>query len=316
MSFRHHAGFEFHRIGLFSQRDLCYITARPSIGCARLQARRVAFVLTQRNGVSFKKGRGTAMTKMPVLFVGHGSPMNAVEDNRYTRTWREIAKRIPKPEVILSVSAHWYGKGTRINNAPAPRTIYDMYGFPKELYEVQYNAPGSPGMARRARELISRETQYDTSWGTDHGTWSVLVHLYPDGDIPVFQISIDAAAPPETHYKIGRELRSLRDQGVLIFGTGNVVHNLRMVDWNKANQGFDWAEEFDAYICDNILNKNHDNILKFKEQGRIARLAVPTPDHFYPLLYALGASDGEDQISVYNQSGELGSLTMTAYLWA
>lgn len=255
------------------------------------------------------------MSKMPVLFVGHGSPMNAIEDNIYTRTWRSIAERIPKPEVILSVSAHWYTKGTRIMNEENPKTIYDMYGFPKELYEVSYNTAGSPSIAKVSKEMISRETKFDNSWGIDHGTWSVLVHMYPDRDIPVYQISVDAEAPPEVHYKIGKELRDLREQGVLILGTGNIVHNLRLVDWSKAGEGYDWAYEFDDYIYENIINKNHDNILKFNELGNIAKLAVPTPDHFYPLMYTLGASEDHDRISVYNKFGELGSLTMTAYLW-
>lgn len=255
------------------------------------------------------------MSKMPVLFVGHGSPMNAIEDNQYSRTWRSISARIPKPEAILSISAHWYTKGTKIMNEENPKTIYDMYGFPRELYEVTYNTEGSPGFAEISKNLISKESKYDNSWGIDHGTWSVLVHMYPDRNIPVFQISIDADAPPEEHYKIGRELRSLREQGVLIFGTGNIVHNLRLVNWHKANKGFDWAYEFDEYIYDNILNRNHEKILRFNDLGDIALLAVPTPDHFYPLLYTLGASYEDDKISVYNKSCELGSLTMTAYLF-
>ncbi|MCK9438058.1 MAG: 4,5-DOPA dioxygenase extradiol [Synergistaceae bacterium] len=255
------------------------------------------------------------MTKMPVVFVGHGSPMNAIEDNIYSRTWRKMAELIPKPEVILSVSAHWYTKGTKIMNEENPKTIYDMYGFPSELYEVIYNSPGSPEMAEASKALISRETNYDNSWGIDHGTWSVLVHMYPDRDIPVFQISIDAGAPPETHYKIGREIRSLREHGVLIFGTGNIVHNLRLADWSKAGEGFDWAYEFDGFVHESIMKKDHDKILKYQDQGNLAKLAVPIQDHFYPLLYALGASDEDDKISVYNRSCELGSLTMTSYIW-
>lgn len=255
------------------------------------------------------------MQRMPVLFVGHGSPMNAIEDNAYTRTWREIAERMPKPEVILSVSAHWYTKGTRIMSDGNPKTIHDMYGFPKRLYEVMYDTKGSPAMAEASKALISKETVFDNSWGIDHGTWSVLVHMYPDRDIPVFQISIDANAPAQVHYSIGNELKALREQGVLILGTGNIVHNLRLVDWDKPGQGFDWANEFDDFIFDSIMKNQHNNILRFAELGDIAKLAVPTPDHFYPLLYALGASDENDSISVHNKSGELGSITMTAYLW-
>ena len=255
------------------------------------------------------------MTRMPVIFVGHGSPMNAIEDNDYSRTWQSLAKRIPRPEVILSISAHWYTKGTKIMNEEKPETIYDMYGFPKELYEIVYNSPGSPSTAKIVKDMISKETEYDNSWGIDHGTWSILVHMYPDKDIPVFQISIDADAPPEVHYKIGEELKSLREDGVLIFGTGNVVHNLRLVDWHKGSKGFDWAYEFDDYIHENILKGNHNNIIKYAELGEIAKLAVPTPDHFYPLLYALGASDKKDKVSIFNKSCELGSLTMTGYLW-
>lgn len=251
------------------------------------------------------------MTKMPVLFVGHGSPMNAIEDNEYSRTWTSIAERIPNPKVIVSISAHWFTKGTKIMNEEKPKTIYDMYGFPKELYEIEYNSPGSPSIAKVTKKLISKESEYDNSWGIDHGTWSVLVHMYPDRDIPVFQISIDASAPPEAHYNIGKELRSLREEGVLIFASGNVVHNLRLVDWHKGSKGFDWAYEFDDYIYENIKTRSYNKIIKYNELGEV----VPTPDHFYPLLYALGASDEEDKVSVFNKSCELGSLTMTGYLW-
>lgn len=255
------------------------------------------------------------MTKMPVVFIGHGSPMNAIEDNRYTRTWRALGERFPMPTAILSVSAHWFTQGTRIMDKENPRTVYDMYGFPKELYEITYNSPGSPSFAKRAKELISRETVFDNSWGIDHGTWSVLVHMYPDRNIPVFQVSIDADAPPETHYQIGHELRALREQGILILGSGNIVHNLRCVDWGMVGKGFDWAQEFDGWINEKIIKGDYQEILRFREKGDIARLAVPTPDHFYPLLYTLGASDEKNTVTVYNQSCELGSLSMTAYVW-
>ncbi len=254
------------------------------------------------------------MTKMPVIFIGHGSPMNAIEDNDYTKGWIEMANRIPKPKAIISISAHWFTKGTKIMNEEMPKTIYDMYGFPKELYEIVYNSPGSPELAKVAMKLISKDTEYDNSWGIDHGTWSVLVHMYPDRDIPLFQISVDAYAPPEAHYQIGRELRDLREEGVLIFGTGNIVHNLRKINWDMSKKGFDWAYEFDDFIYDNIISNNHDNILRYMELGEVAKLAVPTTDHFYPLLYVLGASSDDYKVSVYNKSPELGSLTMTSYL--
>ena len=255
------------------------------------------------------------MSKMPVIFVGHGSPMNAIEDNDYTRIWREIGERIPKPKAIISVSAHWFTKGTKIMNEEQPKTVYDMYGFPKELYEVKYDPPGSRDLAKTVKELISKETEYDNSWGIDHGTWSVLVHMFQDKDIPLFQISIDAQAQPEEHYRIGEELSSLREEGVLIFASGNIVHNLRLVDWNMMKKGYEWAHQFDDYILENILKNNHDNIVSYQSLGETANLAVPTTDHFYPLLYALGASKEEDKVTVFNQSGELGSLTMTSYLF-
>lgn len=255
------------------------------------------------------------MSKMPVLFVGHGSPMNAIEDNDYSRTWKKLGEHIAKPEVILSVSAHWYTKGTKIMNTENPKTIYDMYGFPEALYEVVYDVLGSPKTAERSKDLISREARYDNTWGIDHGTWSVLNHMYPKKDIPVIQISVDAEAPPEVHYQIGRELNQLRQEGVLLFGSGNIVHNLRLMDWQKEKQGFEWAYDFDEFIYQSILDKNHEAILNYKDRGESARLAVPTPDHFYPLLYMLGAAEAEDQISIYNKSCEMGSLSMTAYLW-
>ncbi len=255
------------------------------------------------------------MSKMPILFVGHGSPMNAIEDNTYSRVWREMAKKIPKPKSIVSISAHWYTSGTKIMNEEKPKTIYDMYGFPQELYEIIYSPPGNRELAQNAKELITRESVFDSSWGIDHGTWSVLVHMYPARDIPVFQISVDAAAPPEVHYQIGKELKPLRDEGVLLFGTGNIVHNLPLIDWGIGAKGFDWAYEFDDFIKENIEKANHGDILRYQSLGRTAKLAVPTPDHFNPLLYILGASDEEDNVSVYNNSCLMGSMSMTSYLF-
>jgi 4,5-DOPA dioxygenase extradiol len=256
------------------------------------------------------------MSKMPMMFIGHGSPMNAIEDNSYTRSWREMVKKIPKPESIVSISAHWYTKGTKIMNEENPKTVYDMYGFPKELYEISYNVPGNPKLAENVKNLITKQSVFDNSWGIDHGTWSVLVHMYPERDIPVFQISIDASAPPEDHYQIGKELKSLRNQGVLLFGTGNIVHNLRMIDWGMDDKGFDWAYKFDEYIRENIENRNHENVINYLSLGETAKLAVPTPDHFNPILYILGAYDKEDKISTYNNSCMMGSLSMTSYLFS
>ena len=255
------------------------------------------------------------MSKMPMMFIGHGSPMNAIEDNRYTRNWKEMAKKIPRPKSIVSISAHWYTDGTKIMNEEKPKTIHDMYGFPEELYKVFYEAPGNPALASKVKQLISKESAFDDSWGIDHGTWSVLTHMYPERDIPVFQISVDASAPPEVHYQIGKEIKSLRDQDVLLFASGNIVHNLRMVDWSMEEKGYDWAYQFDDYIKENIENKNHENVIQYLKQGEIAKLAVPTPDHFNPILYLLGASENEDQITVYNSGCTLGGLSMTSYLF-
>lgn len=254
------------------------------------------------------------MAKMPVLFVGHGSPMNAIEDNNYTKGWVEIAKRIPKPKAIIAISAHWYTKGTKVMDEESPKTIYDMYGFPKELYDIVYGVSGNPALARRAQELITAPSVADNSWGIDHGTWSVLVHMYPERDVPVFQISVDAAAPAAVHYRIGKELGALREEGVLLLGSGNVVHNLRLVDWDMGEKGFGWAKEFDNHIADSITAQNHDAVINYRSLGKTAELAVPMPDHYYPLLYILGASDEGDGVTVFNRSCTLGSVSMTSYL--
>lgn len=254
------------------------------------------------------------ISTMPVLFVGHGSPMNAIEENEFTKNWAKVAQLFPRPKAILSISAHWYTNGTRITDAANPRTVYDMYGFPKELYQIVYNAPGAPELAHLAKSLIHRETIIDNSWGIDHGTWSVLHKMYPAADIPVLQLSVDQNAAAEIHYEIGKELKSLREQGVLIFASGNVVHNLRMVDWNM-DQGYPWAEEFDEYIKEKILHKEYEDVVHYERAGQSAQMAFPTPEHFYPLLYVLGAVRDSDQPKVFNESCVLGGLSMTSYLF-
>ncbi|NDL66476.1 4,5-DOPA dioxygenase extradiol [Anaerotalea alkaliphila] len=257
------------------------------------------------------------MMKMPVLFIGHGSPMNAVEDNSFTRSWEKVAEKIPRPKAILSVSAHWYTEGTRVLEAEAPRTIHDMYGFPRELYEIVYDAPGAPELARRAKGMLPVEASTDNSWGIDHGTWSVLQRMYPERDIPVFQVSVDATAPPEAHLAMGRSLQPLREEGVLILGSGNVVHNLRLVDFHKRD-GFPWADMFDRWILDRVRKNGRlhrpEEAADHGAAGEAGRLAVPTPDHFYPLLYVLGAAEQGEQVEVFNESRIMGSVSMTCYL--
>lgn len=252
--------------------------------------------------------------KMPVLFVGHGSPLNAIEDNSFTRNWTEIAGRIPKPEAILSISAHWYTEGTRIQDTKYPKMVYDMYGFPDELYRVEYKAEGSPEMARLTMSLITRTVTADNNWGYDHGTWSVLKKMYPQSDIPVFQLSVDSLAGAEIHFQLGQQLNTLRDQGVLIFGSGNVVHNLAMVNWDMEG-GYPWAVDFDDYIKENVIQQKYQDVVAYHKAGKSAETAFTTPDHFYPLLYILGASGEDDQITVFNDACTMGSLSMTGYLF-
>lgn len=255
-----------------------------------------------------------AVAKMPVLFVGHGSPMNAIEDNEFTATWADLGRRLPRPEAILAVSAHWYTAGSRINDAAAPRMVYDMYGFPEALYRLVYGAPGVPALAGRARALIREPLVVDNSWGLDHGAWSVLCRMYPAADIPVCQLSVDGRAPAETHLQIGRQLAALRREGVLVLGSGNVVHNLRRLDWGLTG-GYPWAVEFDGWVKERIAARDLAAVADWHSAGPSADLAFPTPDHYFPLLYALGASDGDDRLTVFNEACLMGAMSMTGYLF-
>lgn len=252
---------------------------------------------------------------MPILFVGHGSPLNAIENNEFTKGWQTIAESIPKPSAILALSAHWLTEGTKVSTLESPATIHDFYGFPKALFDITYAAKGSPALAEKTLRLLDGIAAPDESWGIDHGVWSVLHVMYPDADIPVFQVSIDSQATPDVHFKIGQRLKPLRHENVLIMASGNVVHNLRLLDY-AADGGFDWADAFDHYISDKIVQRDWDSVIDYKSTDRIAQLSVPTTEHFDPLLYILGASDPNDKLLIYNQKRTLGSLSMTSYVFS
>jgi len=250
----------------------------------------------------------------PAVFIGHGSPMNAIEDNIYTRGWQQIADFIPRPTAILSISAHWVTQGTKVLVEEDPKIIYDFYGFPQELYDVTYKVKCSTQLAEQTRSLVGATTAKDGEWGIDHGTWSVLKIMYPKADIPVVQMSIDNQASPQELFEIGNKIKSLRENNVLILGSGNVVHNLREIDFNM-DGGFDWAYSFDNFVKDKILKGNYQDILNYQLLGNIAKYSIPTTEHFNPLLYILGATDRNDKVHIYNNSCMGGSLSMTSYVF-
>lgn len=256
--------------------------------------------------------------RMPVLFVGHGSPTNAIEDNEFSRRWRQMAREIPVPRAVLIVSAHWLTKGTHITAMEQPPTIHDFGGFSRELFEVQYPAPGSPALAREAAALIqSTNVGLNHDWGLDHGAWSIVRQMYPDASIPTLQLSIDYYKPPRYHYELVRELSALRQKGVLILASGNMVHNLRMMsirsmaDINR-EFGFDWALEMNELFKEKILSGDHAALIDYERLHPASQLAIPTPDHYYPLLYALGLQQKEDEPVFFNDKAVAGSLTMTS----
>jgi 4,5-DOPA dioxygenase extradiol len=253
--------------------------------------------------------------KMPVLFLGHGSPMNAIEENEFTEGWKNIGKTIPMPLAVLCISAHWETRGTFVTGMEKPKTIHDFGGFPEELYEVQYPAPGNPELAREIKSLVTMtQVRLDEKWGLDHGCWSVIKHFYPDADIPVIQMSMDYYMSSRQHYELAKELQILRKKGILIIGSGNMVHNLRMVAWNKLNDiyGFDWAIEANEKMKEYILDGDHKQLINYESQGRAFDLAIPTPDHYLPLLYALALQDKDDKVTIFNDKPVGGSLTMTS----
>jgi 4,5-DOPA dioxygenase extradiol len=249
---------------------------------------------------------------MPALFLGHGNPMNALLINEYTRGWAAIGAEIPRPKAVLAVSAHWYIPKTSVTAMPAPRTIHDFGGFPRELYQVTYPAPGDPGLATRVQELLSPVfVDRDMQWGLDHGTWSVLCHVFPDADVPVVQLSIDETQPPQYHYEIAKRLMPLRDEGVVIIGSGNLVHNLHTYAWGQhAAEPFDWAVRFEEQVRKLLLAHEHGPLVAYEALGRDAILSVPTPDHYLPLLYIIALQKPGEQLSFPVDGVDGGSISM------
>lgn len=255
-------------------------------------------------------------TKMPVLFLGHGSPMNAIEENEFVAGFRNVAKNIPLPQAILCISAHWFTRGTKVTAMEMPPTIHDFGGFPPALYQVQYPAKGSPALAAETKALLQpTHVDLDEKWGLDHGAWSVIKHLYPNANVPVIQMSIDYTQPARYHFELAKKLSALRQKGILIIGSGNIIHNLRMADFpnmHKDNYGYDWAIEARATINEHLQKGNYAPLIDFEKQGKAFQLAIPTPDHYLPLIYALGLQEKIDALSLFNDKLLAGSLSMTS----
>ena len=251
---------------------------------------------------------------MPALFIGHGSPMNAVEDNGFTRAWAAMAEELPRPEVVLAISAHWYGPGIAVTAMAAPRTIYDFGGFPPELYEVAYPAPGSPALAARVADLLAPEpVGLDDRWGLDHGVWSVLRRLFPAADVPVVQLSLAAQQPPANHYRLAQQLAPLRDEGVLVIGSGNVVHNLHAYLWGpRCATPLDWAARFETKVRDRLRARDHAALVDYPSLGEEAALAVPTPEHYLPLLYVIALQRPGEQVTFPVEGFDGGAISMLA----
>jgi 4,5-DOPA dioxygenase extradiol len=251
---------------------------------------------------------------MPVLFIGHGSPMNGIENNEFSTQWAEMGKSMPLPTAVLVVSAHWFTRGTSVTAMNFPQTIHDFGGFPQELFDVEYPAAGSPALAVETAGLIkSTNVHLDHDWGLDHGAWTVLKHMFPQANVPVLQLSLDYNKNPAEHYELAAELALLRKKGVLIMGSGNMVHNLRMVSWDMMNGGgYDWALEINDKFKTLILNNDHQPLLSYQGLGRAAMLAIPTVEHYLPLLYTLGLIGEQEEVAIFNDKAIGGSLTMTS----
>ena len=250
------------------------------------------------------------MARMPALFIGHGSPMNALERNRYTEVWRTLGAALPRPKAVLCISAHWLTRGLAVTAMPNPRTIHDFGGFPQALFDMRYPAPGNAALAQRVCEVLQPlPVALDMEWGLDHGAWSVLVHLFPKTDVPVLQLSLDATQPEAFHYAIGQKLAVLRDEGVLILGSGNVVHNLRRLNM-QSGATYDWATRFETFARRAITVRDHSALIDWQAQGADAALSVPTPEHYWPLLPVLGAQMADEDAEIVIDGIELGSISM------
>jgi 4,5-DOPA dioxygenase extradiol len=254
--------------------------------------------------------------RMPVLFVGHGSPMYAIEENEFVQTWRGMGDTLPVPKAIICISAHWETRGTQVTAMQQPKTIHDFGGFPRELYEINYPAPGNPELAKETINLIkSSWVLPDEKWGLDHGTWSVIRRIYPKADVPVIQLSLDYNKSPKQHYELAKELESLRDKDVLIIGSGNIVHNLREVAWDKPDDqefGYDWTIEANETVKKLISDNKRNELINYKSLGKAVDMAVPSADHYLPLLYALALKKEDEEVSFFNDKAVMGSLTMTS----
>lgn len=253
----------------------------------------------------------------PVFFIGHGSPMNGIENNDFSNKWKEIGSKIELPSAVLVVSAHWLTKGTHVTAMQEPKTIHDFGGFPQELFEVQYPAPGSPFLAEETAKLItSTDVGLDHDWGLDHGTWTIVRHMFPEANVPVLQLSIDYYKPAQYHYDLAKQLYDLRKRGVMIIGSGNMIHNLRMVDWKNLDTpgfGYDWALELNDTLKKHLNNKNHQPLINYESMGKSALLAIPTPDHYFPMIYSLALQSDKDDLEIFNDQLVGGSLNMTSF---
>jgi 4,5-DOPA dioxygenase extradiol len=276
----------------------------------------IAGVAMNMKGPDKMGGKIDGQGKMPVLFLGHGSPMNAIEENEFVAGWRKISKEIPRPKAVVCVSAHWETQGTQVTAMAKPKTIHDFGGFPEELYAVQYPAPGSPELAKEISRTIKKtKIGLDEKWGLDHGCWVVVKQLYPNADVPVIQISLDYTKPARYHYDLAKELSWLREKGVLIIGSGNMVHNLGLVAWDKLDAvgfAYEWAIEASEKMKKFVLSGDHQSLIDYQSQGKSYNLAIPTPEHYLPLLYALALKEEKDALKLFNDKAVAGSLTMTS----